>query len=188
MVAHIAKEKAKNRGGRAATFKMIFFLNRFGLSLSLIIFTLISFIPTEIDANVSSYIQFLFGYIFIFSRVNEIFFAFANDAIDKLSHNKKFSYFKMRLNLAFSSYIELIFNFGSLYFLLSSNFIHPEAIEGISNSIDALYFSGVTITTLGYGDFLPTQWYTKVLSVYEVLCGFALLLVSFTIYTNRAMK
>ncbi|MFT5759468.1 MAG: voltage-gated potassium channel [Alteromonadaceae bacterium] len=188
MVAHLIKNMMAKRQGRLGKFKAIFFLNRCWLIISIVIFVGLSIWPKEIDNTFSTSWQFFIGYLLLFSRVNEIFFAFVSDAFDKLSHRNRYSYFKMRLNLAFSSYIELIITFGSLYYVLASNGLHTDAIQGIKNAIDALYFSGVTITTLGYGDFLPNQWYTKLLSVYEVLCGFSLLLVSFTIYTSRAMK
>ena len=188
MAAYLAKNWMDKKYGRVGKFKAIFFLNRFWLSVSISIFFVATVFSERIDSSLSLSWQFFLGYILLFSRVNEIFFAFISDAFDKLSHRKRYSYFKMRLNLAFASYIELIISFGLLYFLLSANEIHSVAIKGVSSTIDALYYSGVTITTLGYGDFSPTQWYTELLSVYEVLCGFSLLLVSFTIYTNRAMK
>jgi len=58
----------------------------------------------------------------------------------------------------------------------------------ILNIGDAIYFSGVTITTLGYGDIAPNILLSKFLVVFEVLSGFTLIIVSFTIYVSRAMK
>lgn len=37
---------------------------------------------------------------------------------------------------------------------------------------DALYFSVVTWTTLGYGDILPSSFYTKVFVIVEVILGY----------------
>lgn len=188
IVAYLIKQHMKQTKGKPGKFKAIFFLNRFWLLLSLVMFVGITACDTHIDSFLNTSWQFFLGYMLLFSRINEIFFAFIEDAFDKLSHQKSFSYFKIRLNLALSSYLELIFSFGSMYYLLASNQLDPIAIKFISSSVDALYFSGVTITTLGCGDSSPTQWYTKLLSVYQVLCGFSLLLVSFAIYTNRAIK
>jgi len=188
IVADFIKQRRERARGKLGKFKAIFFLNRFWLVTSLVIFAVITVCDNYIDSFLNTSWQFIIGYILLFSRINEIFFAFIEDAFDKLSNQKSYSFFKMRLNLAFSSYLELIVSFGSLYYLLASNQFDSVAIKGICSPVDALYFSGVTITTLGYGDFSPTQWYTKLLSVYEVLCGFSLLLVSFAIYANRAMK
>lgn len=52
------------------------------------------------------------------------------------------------------------------------------------NIIESLYFSGVTITTLGYGDIHPIHPIPQLLTVFEVMCGFSLLVVSFAIYTG----
>ncbi len=49
---------------------------------------------------------------------------------------------------------------------------------------ETVYFSGVTITTLGYGDISPSHIVPQLLTVFEVICGFSLLIVSFTIYTG----
>ena len=38
---------------------------------------------------------------------------------------------------------------------------------------EGLYFSTITFTTVGFGDYLPTQW-TRVLAVAEALSGMAL--------------
>ena len=37
--------------------------------------------------------------------------------------------------------------------------------------LDCLHFSTVTITTLGYGDIIPTRWYSKLAADLEVLIG-----------------
>ncbi len=141
-------------------------------------------------------LNFLLGYFWI-SRCNEIFFAFLTDAYDKLKPNASNSSSLLpyeRIQLALKSYLELILDFALLYWILPVNFwisssLCPrEMVENIVNApvslVDFLYFSGVTITTLGYGDISPTHWWPKFLSVYEVLCGFILLVVSFTVYTG----
>ncbi len=39
---------------------------------------------------------------------------------------------------------------------------------------DCIYFSVITIATLGYGDISPNLWYVKLASIVEVICGFAI--------------
>lgn len=119
------------------------------------------------------------------SRSNEIFFAFLEDAYDKVSHKEPTSNlsFSDRIRLALHSYLELLSNFAIIYYVIPKEWF-SKPLEGIW---DALYYSGVTITTLGYGEIHPVAWIPKGLVVYEVFCGFILLIVSFAIYAGRGM-
>jgi voltage-gated potassium channel len=122
-----------------------------------------------------------------FSRCNEIFFAFIRDALDKFDKKSSSSLtYRQRIELAFFSYFELIFNFAIIYFVLPVSFFKD--FKGFSNVLEAIYFSEVTITTIGYGDISPKHWLPQLLTVYEVFCGFILLLVCFTIYTSKGLS
>ena len=122
-------------------------------------------------------------WVYPLSRANEIMYAFLGDAIAKLNSTEDRSDlgFGDRIRLALWSYLELVVNFASIYYLMPA--------EWFGNSLEtyreALFFSGVTITTLGYGDIVPQFWIPQLLSVYEVFCGFSLLIVSFTVYVSR---
>ena len=126
-----------------------------------------------------------FCWLFAFSRPNEIFYAFYRDAIDKVDDKRPFSNLKFgeRIKLALKSYLELILNFATMYYLFPAAWFKQE----FDFYFQALYFSGVTITTLGYGDIAPVCIVPQLLTVYEVLCGFILLIVSFAIYTGRGI-
>lgn len=41
--------------------------------------------------------------------------------------------------------------------------------------VDALYFSTITLTTIGYGDIVPTTDFGKIFTVFYVLIGIALI-------------
>jgi len=130
-------------------------------------------------------IIFLWGY-YLLSRCNEIFYAFLVDAFDKLEKPmKKVSNLTSRDRIALSlrSYLELIINFAILYLLFPASWWKD--CKPPANILESLYFSGVTITTIGYGDITPTCWVPQLLTVYEVFCGFILIIVCFTIYTNK---
>lgn len=122
-------------------------------------------------------------WIYSISRANEIFYAFIGDAITKVKfkNNRSDLRFGDRIRLALWSYLELVVNFASLYYVMPADWFK----ESLENYWQALYFSGVTITTLGYGDYAPKCWVSQLLSVYEVFCGFSLLIVSFTVYVSR---
>jgi len=125
-------------------------------------------------------------WIFPLSRNNEIFYAFVKDALDKVSHKEADSdlQFSDRIRLALNSYLELVVNFGIIFYLLPCEWFNNQ-FQSIS---DSLYFSGVTITTLGYGDFSPMHFIPQFFVVYEVFCGFILLIVSFAIYAGRGLN
>ncbi len=73
----------------------------------------------------------------------------------------------------------VIFGFAWIYWQESTSFREPCSIRSYW---DALYFSGLTFTTIGYGDISPVHW-MRGLAVLEGLLGIALsgaLLVSLT--------
>ncbi|NOS89235.1 MAG: two pore domain potassium channel family protein [Methylococcaceae bacterium] len=138
---------------------------------------------------------YLIGF-YAFSRVNEVFFAFIRDARDKLDFSKNDSEkessdlkFYERIKLAMVSYLELIFLYGILQFILS---IYGCGLDDgnkwIANIWDSVYFSGITIATVGYGDLHPISGFSKFLAVYEVINGVVLIVVSFTIYVSRSIS
>ena len=46
--------------------------------------------------------------------------------------------------------------------------------------VDAFYFSGSTLTTLGYGDIVPSNDISKIFSVFYTLLGIGLIFYVFT--------
>lgn len=107
-------------------------------------------------------------FAFLMSRNNEIFLAFLKDAFDKMggeeAENQKNKTPKIppskltpknRIVLSLKSYLELVLNFSIIYALLDKSLWK----SGLPLSItDFIYYSGVTITTTGYGDVTPTHW------------------------------
>ncbi len=134
---------------------------------------------------------FLFGWLIFFSRAFEIFKAFLDDAVEKLNGSQSSSNLSYgdRLRLAFNSYIELMVGFGVLYYVLPSECFKGSITPfSFSNIIEAIYFSGITMATVGYGDVSPAHWLTQALVVFQVFCGLTLALVSFTVYTTLALS
>jgi hypothetical protein len=152
---------------------------------------------------------------FLLSRCSEVFYAFLIDAYDKVKPEEKestkwkkckpfillsttsiYRFIALKINsgkiemhhrlaLAFKSYFELVINFSMLYALIPATEQYWNKDSVPAGVIDSIYFSGVTITTLGYGDISPEHWYPQFLSVYEVLCGFTLIVVCFAVYLSR---
>lgn len=66
-----------------------------------------------------------------------------------------------------------------LFILIATMFYH--IIEGL-NLIDSIYFSIITIATVGYGDFTPQTVAGKVFTSIYVLFGIGLLLHTITLF------
>lgn len=117
-----------------------------------------------------------------FSRCNEIVYAFYRDSMDKLHESPAASRLTPadRIQLLIKSYVGLTINFSIIYFLLPTCMYS----HGFESPIHALYFSGVTITTLGFGDITPTQDLSRILAVYEVFAGILLVVLALTIYLS----
>jgi len=65
---------------------------------------------------------------------------------------------------------------GALHYALWT--VQPNEYSGIHNFQDALYFSVVTTSTVGYGDITPIGYFARWLSVIQILCAVMLLIVA----------
>ncbi|MFM7083410.1 MAG: ion channel [Hyphomicrobium sp.] len=82
---------------------------------------------------------------------------------------------------AFLTFYSLaVIAFAAIYTLISQNIGGPHfRVDGISRSInfsEAIHFSIVTISTVGYGDIIPLSSSARLLASTEVICGVMLLL------------
>jgi hypothetical protein len=114
--------------------------------------------------------HYCLGYVtlwfFPFSRINELALGFYRDAFQRFTDTPNRTDFTPpgRLELLVAAYIEVSAQFGILYFLLLGSSFKPK----FCSIIDALYFSAVTITTVGYGDILPQTQLAKLACMYEL--------------------
>lgn len=76
--------------------------------------------------------------------------------------------------LALINYFELIVGFAYLY-MFSGSIASNSTILG--KPLESLYFSFVTITTLGYGDFSPVKPLGQILVIVETMMGVILLVL-----------
>ncbi len=129
--------------------------------------------------------------IYAFSRCNEIAFAFYNDVFRSLKQEEATSNLTSvnRIAMAMRSYVGLIVNFAFLYYLIPSvnlikcfDFFKME--ESCGDFFKFIYFSGVTLTTLGYGDITPKHWLSQLLALYEVLVGILFVVVVIATYIS----
>jgi voltage-gated potassium channel Kch len=68
------------------------------------------------------------------------------------------------------------------YLILGTFFYHR--IEGWSY-VDSFYFTGVTLTTVGYGDFTPTHDLSKIVTVFFAMSGVGTFLYAVGIIGKR---
>lgn len=76
--------------------------------------------------------------------------------------------------LALINYLELIIGFAIIYAWSAA--ISSDS-HTLTQSLEALYFSCVTITTLGYGDFSPSNPFGQLLVIAETMMGIVLLVL-----------
>ncbi|MCF6441050.1 potassium channel family protein [Pseudoalteromonas luteoviolacea] len=115
------------------------------------------------------------------SRCNEIVIAFYKDTLRILSLKTQNSTLTSidRLNMAMRSYVGLIINFALIYFYVPIAGLFNEPFRDF---FQAVYFSTVTLTTLGYGEIHPVNMLTEGLVIYQVLVGLMILLVAISTY------
>jgi hypothetical protein len=89
--------------------------------------------------------------------------------------------------LLFFNYVEITIHFASVY-LLSLSIGYTSCQKPITCPLESLYFSIVTITTLGYGDIRPVHWIGRTLVSVEVLVGIALIVTALAIFLSQLMQ
>jgi len=143
----------------------------------------------------SEIILFLIGLmsLFLTIKIVEITYAFINDFKQQSNNEEPTTKLSSteRIELAIYSYFEVIINFAVINFSFTTIYgsgLKPSdcaSSEIFTTFYDFLYYSGVTITTLGYGDLTPINPILKLLSVAEVLVGFVLVLLAIGIYMSK---
>jgi hypothetical protein len=115
-----------------------------------------------------------------FSRIGEIVYAFYNDSVDRMEgQNSKTGLSRVdRFKLLGRSYCEIAICYASLYLALSPNSFDAP----LTNGLQSLYFSWITITTTGYGDIKPLSGLAKCLCMTEVAFGLMLLVFAVGTY------
>ena len=123
------------------------------------------FVATHLYTSVFSLLIMLFLLLGIcFNIVNQVIF----DCHCKTNHN--------RILGALSLYLMIGLSWAIIYFLCVK--VSPYSIHGLIDShnynllfINAIYYSFVTITSLGYGDMYPISPILKVFSFIESIMG-----------------
>ena len=120
------------------------------------------------------------------SRCNETILAFAMDTRHQLEHRRSRQPLTSvhRLGFVIQSYAEIWLYFGLMACVLPHGMYKPDLYMDV---ISAIYFSGVTITTLGYGDILPVDKIARMLALYEAFSGLFLIVVAVALYLSQSL-
>ncbi len=166
--------------------------NSLYLTITVLLAVILWILEDNIDKNCLRWLAIGMGY-YAFSRVNEIFISFIKDASSHLKYEERSSTLKYheRIPLAMKSYLELIILYGVIAYALQLFQITMFCCDDFHCQLDlwkAIYYSGVTITTLGYGDITPNHFIAELMAIYEVVNGFSLIIVSFTVYVARSIS
>ena len=87
---------------------------------------------------------------------------------------------------AISTYFLIGVMWAGIYIILEG--ISPGSFSGISETADLLYFSFVTLTTVGFGDITPQSILAKRLAVFEAAMGGIYLAVIIAMLVGRYMS
>ncbi len=77
--------------------------------------------------------------------------------------------------------------FFLVFFLLFGGAVFYSRVEGWS-PLDALYFSVITLTTVGYGDLYPTTAASKVFTILYIFIGLGIILAFLNAVGRRALE
>ena len=81
---------------------------------------------------------------------------------------------------AIQTYLSVGFGMAGIYYLMYIShqgcFSLPSDIAGKASIIEFIYFSFVTVTTVGYGDIVPNHTFVRLIVLIQVLFGLLLIL------------
>ncbi|MHA7847814.1 ion channel [Serratia sp. D1N4] len=91
----------------------------------------------------------------------------------------------LKINRIFYTLIFVIILIAGVNFIYSAHFFKT----GVVNSyLDSLYFTCVTITTLGYGDIYPVTSIGRVAIIFESLLGFVMMSLFVSAFINKVLR
>jgi hypothetical protein len=141
---------------------------------------------TPVFSPWQTYFLILYAWILPLGRVNELVFAFWKDSLDRLNHLPTRMPLKRveRIQLLMRSYVETALNFGLLYYVCSVSV--RGSVSDLYTILDAIYFSVITLATVGYGDIKPALSMSRFLTIYESLAGIVFVVLAVATYIGHS--
>jgi len=133
---------------------------RQALLIGVLLLILAQFVPEEAHAVRSGYVLALIGVTGLAAAAGTLRFAVTAKTANSES-----------IYAALSTYLLAGLFLGQIYWSIES--LHPGSFTGPDpfSELNAVYFSFVTLATLGYGDFLPRTSIARGLATFEVIGG-----------------
>lgn len=89
---------------------------------------------------------------------------------------------------AISAYILIAVTYGCIYYLLPEKHVLPYFERSIDGVLSAIYFSFITITTLGYGDFKPISIVAKMIVISQLMIGILIIVIGINYVIAKPKK
>lgn len=152
----------------ATSYRLASFLSEFYVVLRFIALILIFLLHTQLP-------KWLCVAIVTYCLIDGLNYRLCIIFVDRYAKDWGLRSLNRSLILLFLNYMELIVGFAALYLLTGS--IGYSKAQILSSHAEALYFSVVTITTLGYGDLKPILSIGRWLTIFETLMGVILIVL-----------
>jgi voltage-gated potassium channel len=171
LIIELLKQRSRDAGRLLQCWNLSFFA--FELAVCVVL-ALLMLAPAQIPTPLRAVFVWL-----AFSRCNEVVYAFYADAIDKLEGKKPATPLTaaQRIPMAMRSFWGLTANFAFICYGWPS--LYSPAPQDF---VQAFFFSGVTIATLGISDIKPMHAISQLLAVYEVFGGILILVLAIGVY------
>lgn len=131
----------------------------------------------------------LMSYI-AFSRVIELILAFSRDALDRSTSRPPRTPLlpRERIWLLVRAYLELVLQFAIIYYAMEVFSVGNAFAPPLQSVWDSVYFSGVTITTTGFGDLVPISTAPRLAALAEAVSGVFFIALSLATYLAIALS
>ncbi|WP_142214499.1 potassium channel family protein [Streptomyces sp. SLBN-118] len=75
--------------------------------------------------------------------------------------------------------------FSGTYYALAKD---PDSFQGLKTRLDALYFTVITLATVGYGDVVPLSQTARLVTMFQILYSFVILTAAATAVSRRVRR
>jgi hypothetical protein len=157
----------------ATNYRVASFLSEFYVILRLTILCVVLFA----HAHIPNWISYT---IITYCLIDGLNYRLCIIFVDRYGKNWGLRSLNRSLILLMLNYSEIVIGFAGLFLNIGS--ICNSQGDPITLKSDALYFSVVTITTLGYGDYYPSDTLGRWLCCAETIMGFVLIVLVIGIF------